>query len=61
MGCRVCGDNHTVAKDRCPTCYQFYRRNHNDRSEKHIIRLTERDIEREWEQRGRDERYRHAL
>lgn len=45
--CAICGDLKTVAKDRCPTCYQYQRRTGTDRSEKLVIRLTERDVERE--------------
>jgi hypothetical protein len=35
--CTVCGDPKTVAKGRCGTCW----------TEAHVIRLTEKDIEKE--------------
>lgn len=47
MTCHVCGDPKTVAKARCHTCYEYRRRTGTDRSEKHVIRLTERDIEKD--------------
>jgi hypothetical protein len=53
MACAICGDPTTLARDRCPTCYQFLRRRGSDRSEKLITRLTQRDIEREWARKGK--------
>ncbi|MGH3476008.1 MAG: hypothetical protein ACRDQD_04135 [Nocardioidaceae bacterium] len=47
MSCRVCGDPKTVAKDRCHCCYEYRRRRGTDRAEHLIMKLTERDIERE--------------
>lgn len=47
MSCRICGDTKTVAKDRCHCCYEYRRRTGVDRSEKHVVKLTERDIEKD--------------
>jgi hypothetical protein len=46
MACGVCGDTRTVAKARCHCCYEYRRRTGTDRTEKHVVRLTARDIER---------------
>lgn len=53
MACSVCGDPNVVAKKRCEACRRFLLRNGTDRTEKHVIRLTERDIERDLARRGR--------
>lgn len=47
MSCVRCGDPKTVAKNRCHCCYEYRRRYGTDRSERHVVRQTERDIERE--------------
>lgn len=47
MACTVCGDPHTIARDRCPTCWKYHQRKGTDRTEQLIARLTQRDIERE--------------
>lgn len=46
MACRVCGDPKTVAKNRCHCCYEYKRRTGADRTERHVIKLTERDVDR---------------
>lgn len=47
VSCLICGDPRTVAKNRCRCCYEYRRRTGADRAEDLIVRLTERDIERE--------------
>lgn len=54
--CRICGDPRTVARSRCGTCYQFLRRRGFDRTERHVIKLTEKDIERDLLRAQRRER-----
>lgn len=51
--CVVCGDPKLSAKGRCGTCYQFFRRTGSDRPHQLIVRLTEKDIERELLRRRR--------
>lgn len=54
--CTICGDQlhrHRGARgDRCGTCSRYHQRHHTDRPEHLIIRLTEKDIERELTRRA---------
>jgi uroporphyrinogen-III synthase len=49
--CAICGDKLNRARGargaRCRTCYAYRRRHGHDRPLELIVRLTERDIERE--------------
>jgi hypothetical protein len=53
VSCVRCGDPKTVAKGRCHCCYEYRRRTGTDRTEDHVIRLTERDIEKDLTRRHR--------
>lgn len=56
--CSVCGDPNTTARGRCGTCYQYWRRNGDDRPFRLVKRLTEHDIERQIERTERADRIR---
>lgn len=51
MTCAICGDrldrNRGARAGRCGTCSTYRYRHGKDRSEGLIVKLTERDIERE--------------
>lgn len=51
MSCQICGDPKVTAKDRCHCCYEYKRRTGNDRDQRLVAKLTERDIERELRRR----------
>lgn len=51
MPCTICADPKVVAKGRCMTCWKYHRRNGCDRTEEHMIRLTERDVEKDLQRR----------
>ena len=53
--CRVCGDRLDRSRgargQRCGTCTRYHQRHQSDRPEGLVIKLTERDIEREMRRR----------
>lgn len=55
--CAICGDqldrNRGARGDRCGTCSTYRYRHGTDRSHNLIVKLTERDIERELVRRRR--------